>query len=89
MLPVISTDTTEGLYVIENGIDGLVIRAWDRETLAQSMTLLFSDPSLCLDIWARAREKALSYSWEAYGDRWKAILDGEVGDKAESKKSNQ
>lgn len=74
-LLVITTDATAGPDIIENGTDGLLIRAGDKKSLAENMRRLANDPSLCIEMGARAAEKARSFSWDAYGDRWKNILD--------------
>ena len=73
-LPVITTDATAGPDIIENGTDGLLIRAGDKKSLAENMSRLAHDPSLCIEMGARAVEKAQSFSWDAYGDRWKRII---------------
>jgi starch synthase len=74
-LPVITTDATAGPDIIEHGKDGYIIKAGDKDDLCNVLTLLANDRDLCYAMGMAATEKARGFSWEAYGDRWKEILN--------------
>lgn len=76
-LPVITTQATAGPDIIENGVDGFVIATGNKKELAATMHLMSENPSMCRNMGKLAREKARSFSWDAYGDRWKSILNAE------------
>lgn len=74
-LPVITTDATAGPDIIEDGIDGFVIPAGDKKALGNAMQIIAEDPALCYNMGKLAQQKARSFSWNSYGDRWKNIID--------------
>jgi starch synthase len=73
-LPVITTDATAGPDIIEHGIDGFITEAGNEQMLAECMSVMSRDRSLLYQMGDRAVEKARSFSWSAYGQRWKNIL---------------
>lgn len=73
-LPVITTEATAGPDIIEHAKDGFIIRPGDKHALSQHMISVATDPGLCYYMGTLAREKARSFSWNAYGDRWNNIL---------------
>lgn len=75
-LPVITTDATAGPDIIEPGVDGFIIRSGDETELAQAMMTMSGDRGLSSAMGRLAQEKARSFSWDAYGDRWATILRG-------------
>lgn len=76
-LPVITTEATAGPDIIENGVDGFIIQSGDKSALGKAMLQFIEDPQGCYAIGQRAQEKAMAFSWDAYGDRWNKILDSE------------
>lgn len=74
-LPVITTEATAGPDIIEHEKDGFVITSGDRKELAESMRRFITDRALCSHMGGLAQQKARSFSWNAYGDRWKEILN--------------
>ena len=74
-LPVITTEATAGPDIIEHGKDGYLIKSGDKSDLCNLIKLLAGDRARCYEMGKAATEKAKSFSWEAYGDRWKEILN--------------
>ena len=73
-LPVITTEATAGPDIIEHGKDGFIIRSGDTKHLSATMKQMANDKALCYNMGKLATAKARSFSWDAYGDRWKKIL---------------
>jgi len=73
-MSVISTEATAAPDIIENNVDGIVIQAGDKKALGESLKRLSMDVNECYTMGEKAREKARSFSWDAYGDRWNNIL---------------
>jgi alpha-maltose-1-phosphate synthase len=78
-LPVITTEATAGPDIIESGRDGFIIRSGDRKHLSEIMKQVANDRALCYKMGKLAVEKAKSFSWDAYGDRWRKIIASELG----------
>jgi glycosyltransferase involved in cell wall biosynthesis len=75
-LPVITTEATAGPDIIEHKSDGWLFSAGDPQGLVEAVMAYVQDHSLAGRMGERAREKAKSFSWESYGDRWATILRG-------------
>lgn len=73
-LPVITTPNTAGPDLIEDGKDGLIVPSGDVGALRQAMESLLNDPEHVQAMGRAAHEKAKAYTWERYGERWKALL---------------
>ncbi|HEV8512993.1 MAG TPA: glycosyltransferase family 4 protein, partial [Cyclobacteriaceae bacterium] len=73
-LTVITTDATAGPDIIEHEKEGFLISVGDRKQLSSYMDVLIRDRSLTKNMGKLSKEKARSFSWNAYGDRWKKIL---------------
>ena len=73
-LPVITTEATAGPDIIENEVDGFIIPSGNKEELIKAMRVMIDDPALCFNMGNLAQEKAKLFSWNSYGDRWKAII---------------
>jgi glycosyltransferase involved in cell wall biosynthesis len=73
-LPVITTMSTCGPDIIENGKQGFVIEPGNEEQL-RSAVEFFIDRVDELNMMAlQARQKAETMTWEAYGEQWDRIL---------------
>ena len=74
-LPVITTKSTCGPDIIENGIDGFVINTGDELFLKEKILYFINNKDEIKIIGNNARKKALNFSWKSYGDRWFEILN--------------
>lgn len=74
-IPVITTEATAGPDIIEHQVDGWLFKTGDVKGLADAITSMANDRSFVTMMGTKARNKARLFSWEAYGDRWKSILN--------------
>lgn len=75
-LPVITTTHTVGPEVIENGINGYCIEPGDDAALYNSLNYFMEQPTAIANMGRNARQAVEGLSWDAYGERWKEILEG-------------
>jgi len=73
-LPVITTTSTCGPDIIENGKEGYIIDPGDVTKLKEAMEYFIDQPGRIQDMGIWARKKAEQYSWDAYGVRWQQML---------------
>lgn len=74
-LPVITTTATGGPDVITDGKEGFIITPGDEVKMIQHMEFFYKNPSACHSFGKLAREKVKNFTWEAYRDRWKIIIN--------------
>ncbi len=74
-LPVITTNATCGADLIEHGVDGVTFNTGDREQLHKSIQSFIDFRYNLVEMGKNSREKALQYTWDAYGRRWKDLLE--------------
>jgi glycosyltransferase involved in cell wall biosynthesis len=69
-LPVIATYESGASTVVQNGIEGIIVKGGDCTSLAGAMIRIASDPELCRRMGeAAARKGAVRNNWQDYGDR--------------------
>ncbi|MDB5208677.1 MAG: hypothetical protein JWR72_3752 [Flavisolibacter sp.] len=68
-VPVICTPNSGGDSVVEEGREGFVVPVRDSESIAAKLKILLEDSTLVKLMSENARAKALSFSWDTYGDR--------------------
>jgi glycosyltransferase involved in cell wall biosynthesis len=68
-IPAIVSTNTGCSGVVREGKDGYVIPTRDPETLAERILKLYKDPPLRMLMGMNARERALAFTWDTYGDR--------------------
>lgn len=73
-LSVITTEAAAGPDIIEDGVDGWLVQSGDVDGIARAIEKMCSDSTLSYAMGKLAQEKARSFTWDAYGDRWKKIL---------------
>ncbi len=74
-LPVITTTATAGPDIVTEGDDGWVMAPGDLETLIEKMRGSLEHRDQLRAMRLKARRTAERFSWDAFGDRWAAILD--------------
>lgn len=74
-LAVITTTSTCGPDIIENGKEGFIIDPGNEVKLKESIEYFINHQDKMKDMGKWAREKAEQYNWEAYGVRWKQMLE--------------
>ena len=74
-VPVIASDATVGPDLIEDGVDGWLMTAGDAARLQALMETALSRPAETFDMGRLARQRIAAYTWDAYGIRWKTLLE--------------
>ena len=74
-LPVIATEESGALDLIADGREGYIVPAGDAEALRQALQRAICRRADLPTMSAAARVRAEQFSWNAYGDRWKTLLD--------------
>ena len=74
-LPAITTDATAGPDVLAEGRDGFVIPAGDVDALEAKMRWCIENRDRLAAMGAAERATAERFTWGAYGDRWKGMLE--------------
>jgi alpha-maltose-1-phosphate synthase len=77
-MPVITTSSTAGRDIIEDGKSGWVIEPGDVEALVERMQFCVQNRSSLAAVGRRARTIAEGFSWNAYGARWLTLLEDEL-----------
>ncbi|HUR41136.1 MAG TPA: glycosyltransferase family 4 protein [Verrucomicrobiae bacterium] len=75
-LPIIATTATAAPDIVAHGREGLILAPGDVEQLAACLRRCIEDPQEVSEMATRARARALSFSWDTYGERWAALLQG-------------
>lgn len=71
-LPVVTTPNSGSL--VRDGIDGFIVPPRDSLALAARLRQLADDPALRERMGTAARQRAEQFSWQAYRDRYGALL---------------
>jgi glycosyltransferase involved in cell wall biosynthesis len=74
-LPIIATNASGATDLIADGREGYIIPVGDAEALCEAMLNFIKGTADLAVMSPAARLCAERYSWEAYGDRWMALLD--------------
>lgn len=74
-VPVIASDATVGPDLIEDGVDGWLMAAGDATRLQALMETALARPDETFAMGRLARRRVEAYTWEAYGIRWKNLLE--------------
>lgn len=69
-LCLVSTDAGGVPYLVEDGVDGLLVKPGDAQGMAQAVLRLLSEEGLSARLSAMARRKAESFDWNSVLDRW-------------------
>lgn len=75
-LPIIASDTSAAPDLLSSAEAGVVFRSGDVGGLREAIHRLQTARERIREMGAEARRVAERYSWDAYGDRWAAILEG-------------
>jgi glycosyltransferase involved in cell wall biosynthesis len=62
--PIICTDTGEAKYIIDNGINGMIVEVHDSSKLAKSLNKLLSSKDMRKNMSKAAKITAEKYSWQ-------------------------
>ena len=73
-LPVVSTDVGGLPYLIENNIDGVLVKKDDAKLMCNAINHLLINNDSAIKISNNARIKAESFSWGVVKQKWLEIL---------------
>ena len=74
-LPVISTTHTAAPEIMTPD-SGFIVRPGDDDALLEAMSYFAAHPEAIPTMGRAARQAALPCTWQAYGQRWQAVLGG-------------
>ncbi len=77
--PIVSTNVGGLPYLIEDGIDGLLVDKNDDEAMRQKIAELLKNPELCTKLSTNGRKKAQTYAWSHIKKQWDSIIKGIIG----------
>jgi phosphatidylinositol alpha-mannosyltransferase len=67
--PVVASNIDGFAGVITHGVEGLLVRPKDSDTLAEALLDLVEDPGLRRDLGTKASERAQHFSWDRVSQR--------------------
>jgi glycosyltransferase involved in cell wall biosynthesis len=73
--PVISTNVGGLPFLIDSGVDGILVNMGNAESFADQITCLGNDSVLFETLARNARQKAEAFDWLQVGEKWLALLN--------------
>lgn len=73
-LPVIGTKNSGAEDIVDHKVNGYIIETGNSEQLKNAINYFIENADLISKMGSAAQEKATSFSWNNYGERWKKIL---------------
>ena len=73
-LPVVSTNVGGMPFLIEDGVDGILVLPGDTKAMAGAIKDLLADPEKARKMAARARKKVEGFDWKVVAGQWKELL---------------
>jgi len=74
-LPIISTNVGGMPYLIENGVNGLLIPVKDERIMAETIITLIKNPKKAMELSVNAREKAENFDEKKLRTQWHKLLE--------------
>lgn len=74
-ISVVSTNVGGMPYLIENGVDGVLVAPNDKVAMVEAVEGLFEDLSRTAGMVVRAREKVEGFDWGKVRGRWEEVLN--------------
>lgn len=73
---VVSTNVGGIPYLLEDGIDALLVPARDSEAMANAVSRVLTEPGLAHRLSTNARRKAEQFDWSLILSKWQELLNG-------------
>jgi glycosyltransferase involved in cell wall biosynthesis len=73
-LPIIGTFNSGVTELVEDGENGFVVPLNDKLALVKAINYFIEHPNQIGIMGNKIRKKALNFTWDAYGERWKKII---------------
>jgi glycosyltransferase involved in cell wall biosynthesis len=77
-LAVVSTNVGGMSYLIEDGVDGILVPPNEPQAMAEAIVRLVKEPELFQVITLAARSKVDSFSWKVVKQQWEALIKAVV-----------
>ncbi|MBT8395293.1 MAG: glycosyltransferase family 4 protein, partial [Bacteroidia bacterium] len=72
--PIVSTNVGGMSYLINDGVDGLLVNENDVETMVKKILRLLRNPELVDKLSVNSRKKAEEFDWEVVKDKWNQLF---------------
>lgn len=79
-LCVVSTDAGGVPYLVDDGVDGLLVKPGDADGMARAVLRILCEEGLSVRLSAMARRKAERHNWAAVLDEWLELLARVAGE---------
>jgi len=79
-LCIVSTNVGGIPYLLEDGVDAMLVPPEDPQAMANAVKRILADPQLAAALSANARKKAESFSWERVLPMWEALFHEILGE---------
>jgi len=73
--PIVSTNAGGLPFLIDSGVDGLLVECNDVTAMSNQIISLIEDPEKTREISTKAREKAMTFDWKLVENSWFDLLD--------------
>lgn len=73
-LPIVSTNVGGMPYLIDHGVDGLLVPPNDVDAMVNAIIQLYENPSKREVLVANARQKVEGFDWEVVKQQWQSVL---------------
>lgn len=80
-LCVVSTNVGGLPYLLEDGVDALLVPPDDPQAMAAAVRRILTEPGLAAKLSANARKKALQYDWSVVIPQWEALFEEVINTK--------
>jgi glycosyltransferase involved in cell wall biosynthesis len=74
-LPIIGTQNSGAEEIIQDGYNGFIVEPGNIDQLVSAMRFFVKNREKLAVMSAKVRERIDFFSWNSYGNRWKAILE--------------
>jgi len=72
--PIVSTNVGGLPYLIEDGVDGLLVDKNDDTMMSEKIEILLTNPALCKTLSNNGRKKADTYDWKVIKGQWDKVI---------------
>ena len=73
-LPVVSTNVGGMPYLIDDGVDGVLVAPDSAEAMTTAILRCFAQPDNTKQLAEQARRKVEGYDWEVVKPQWETVL---------------
>lgn len=80
-LPVVSTEVGGMPYLLEHGVDGLLVPDGDVQAMVAAIVRLHREPDLAQRLSAAARLKAEGFDWGVVREKWIHLIENDITSK--------